>query len=178
MGLNIPGVGIQTIYPITAKEAAMERIPQFIPFEPAANIAALGTGQVDQIVSWNDFIVVKMGFTSPAVGFPAGPGRWKVQIQDINASRSFQPEGFDITAAIGANTGVSDSPPVELPVPWIFLEKTTIRVTFEELAGFANLPHLVLIGYLTNWARDASAAQARQELELKAMRRAAGEGGF
>lgn len=176
MGRTIPGGLPQApIYPISAKDAAMERVPYFLPFEPLVAIPALGTGQVDQTVSWQDFVCTKMGFTSPTVGFPAAPGRWKVQIQDIGGSRSFQPEGFNVTAAIGANAGQSDSAPVELPVPWIFMEKTTIRVTFEELTGFANTPHFLLIGYLTNWRREATAAQANQELVLKAMRMQAGE---
>lgn len=176
MGRPVPGgLAAQPIFPISAKDAAMEHVPYFIPFEPLAAIAALSTGQVNQVVSWQDFICTKIGFTSPPVGFPAAPGRWKVQIEDIGGSRTFQPEGFDITAVIGGNAGLSDAPAVEMPVPWIFLEKTTIRVTFEELTGFPNTPHLLLIGYLTNWQRDATAAQANQELALKAMRRQAGE---
>jgi len=162
------------VYPISAKDAAMERVPYFVPFEPLTPIAALATGQVDRTISWRDFVCVKLGFTSPTVGFPATPGRWNVQIQDVGASRNFQPDGFNITAAIGTNAGVSDSAPVDLCVPWVFLEKTTIRVTFEELAGFPNTPHLLLIGYLTNWNREATAAQAHQELTLQAMRRQAG----
>ncbi len=163
------------MYPMTEKDAALERVPQFLPFEPAANIAALATGQVDQIVSWMDFVATRIGFTSPTVGFPAMPGRWKVQIQDIGASRQFQPEGFNITALVGANTGVSDSAAVDLPVPWVFLEKTTVRITFQELTGFDNLPHLLLAGYLTNWRREASAAQSYQELNLKVLKSQAGE---
>lgn len=175
MGRTIPGgLPQQPIFPISAKDAAMERVPYFIPFEPLVAIAASATGQVDQTVAAQDFVCTKLGFTSPTVGFPATPGRWKVQIQDIGGSRNFQPEGFDLTAVIGGNAGVSDSPATELPVPWVFLEKTTIRVTFEELTGFANLPHLVLVGYLTNWSREATAAQANQELVLRAMRRQAG----
>jgi len=156
----------------------MERIPYFLPFEPAAAIAALQTGQVDQVVSYKDFVCVQMGFTSPTVGFPAAPGRWNVQIQDIGGSTNFQPQGFNITAAIGTNAGMSDSAAVDMPVPWVFMEKTTVRVTFQELAGFANTPHLVLIGYLTNWAREATAAQANQELVLKVMKKQAGEAGY
>ncbi len=185
MGRNFPGGGPpkpifpipgnnQPMYPISGKDAAMERVPYLIPFEPLIAIAANTTGQVDQLVSWRDFICTRVGFTSPTVGFPAAPGRWKVQIEDIGASRNFQPEGFDITAFVGGNTGISDSAAVDFPVPWVFLEKTTIRVTFEELTGFANLPHLVLVGYLTNWQREATAAQANQELALAAMKLQAG----
>ena len=134
---RIPGVsGGGDLFPISAKDAAMERVPQFIPFEPAAAIVANGTGQVDQIISWQDFVCTKIGFTSPTVGFPAAPGRWSVQIQDIGASRLFQPAAWDVTALIGGNTGTSDSAAVEMPVPWIFLEKTTIRITFGELICF------------------------------------------
>lgn len=169
------GLPNEEVYPISAQDAAMVRVPYWLAFEPLVAIAALGTDQVDQTISWQDFVCLKLGFTSPTVGFPAAPGRWKVQIQDVGGSRNFQPEGFDITAALGANPGQSDSAPVDFPVPWVFLEKTTIRVTFEELAGFANMPHLLLIGYLTNWGRDATAALASQELAFKAMKRQAGE---
>ncbi len=176
MGRSGPGgLAQQPIFAISAKDAAMERVPYLLPFEPLAAIAALATEQVNQTVSWLDFVCTRVGFTSPTVGFPAAPGRWKVQIQDIGGSRNFQPEGFDITALIGGNTGTSDSAAVDLPVPWVFMEKTTIRITFEELTGFANTPHLLLIGYLTNWNREATAAQANQELVIKAMRRQAGE---
>jgi len=162
----VPGAGREIMYPISQKDAQMMRVPWFLPFEPAVPIGALATGIVDQIVAWNDFVCTKIGFTSETVGFPATAGRWKVQMQDIGASQTFQPEGFNITALIGTNSGFSDSAAVDLPVPWPFMEKTTIRVTFEELAGFASIPHLLLIGYLTNWQRDATAAQARQEREL------------
>ena len=132
MGGRQLGTGGEQIWPLSEKDAALARIPQFYPFEPAAPIAGLATGQVEQIISWQDFVAVKVGFTSPTVGFPAASGRWKVQIEDIGASRSFQPEGWDVTAAIGVNSGMSDTQPIELPVPWVFLEKTTIRVIFEE----------------------------------------------
>lgn len=167
---QVPGMPTQTVYPISDKDAAMERVPWFQPFEPPAQIAGGATGNVDAVISWMDFVATKIGFTSETVGFPAAPGRWKIQIQDIGASKSFQPEGFDITALIGGNMGISNNPPVDLPVPWIFLEKTTIRVTFENLdPAIACLPHLLLIGFLTNWKRDAAAAQAREQYELAQM---------
>jgi hypothetical protein len=100
-----------------------------------------------------------------------------VQIRDVGGSRDFQPAAFNITALIGGNTGVSDSAAVDLPAPWVFLEKTTIRVTFQELTGFANTPSLLLVGYLTNWQRDAAAAQVTQALQLAAMKKQA-EGRF
>ena len=168
-GYTVPGTPTQTVYPISEKDAAMERVPWLLPFEPAAQIATGATGIVDQVISWQDFVATRIGFTSEPVGFPAGPGRWKVQIQDVGASRSFQPEGFDITALIGGNFGVSDNPNTDMPCPWVFLEKTTVRITFENLAGLAALPHLLLIGYLTNWKRDAAAALAQQELQLAAL---------
>ena len=165
-----PGAPRHTVYPISDKDAAMERVPWFQPFEPAAQIAGGATGIVDAVIAWMDFVATRIGFTSETVGFPAAPGRWKVQVQDIGASKAFQPEGWDATALIGGNFGISNNPAIDMPVPWVFLEKTTIRVTFENLdPALACLPHLLLIGYLTNWKRDAAAAQARQELELATM---------
>lgn len=175
--MNIPGGGgtHQTVYPIDFKTASMERVPYFLPFQPAAAIAALQTDTVDQVISAYDFVCTKVGFTSETVGFPAASGRWNVQIRDIGAQKDFQPEGWNVTAAIGANTGVSDSSPIDLPVPWVFLEKTTVRVTFQELTGFANTPSLVLLGFLTNWQREVAAAQSRQEMELAIMQRQMGQ---
>lgn len=163
-----PGGLLQTVYPISEKDAALMHVPHFLPFEPPAAIGALATGVVDRVISWMDFVCTRIGFTSETVGFPATAGRWKVQIQDIGASRNFQQEAWNITALIGTNSGFADSPAVDLPVPWPFLEKTTIRVTFEDLTGLGGIPHLLLVGYLTNWERDASAAQAREELALAA----------
>ncbi len=65
-----------------------------------------------------------------------------------------------------------------MPVPWVFLEKTTVRVTFEDLTALGGIPHLLLIGYLTNWQRDAAAAQALRELSLKAAEQAARGGNW
>ena len=171
---QIPGgVGNQTIYPISEKDAALMHVPHFLPFEPPAAIGALATGIVDKVISWMDFVCTRIGFTSETVGFPAMAGRWKIQIQDIGASRNFQQEAWTITALIGCNSGFADSAAVDLPVPWPFLEKTTIRVTFEDISGFGGIPHLLLVGYLTNWQRDATAAQAREELALAAQQNAA-----
>ena len=164
---EVPGTPTQTVYPISDKDAAMERRPWFLPFEPLVAVLGGATQVEDRIVAWNDFVCTRIGFTSGTLGFPAAPGRWRVQIQDIQASVSFQPEAFDITALIGGNHGISDNPPVDLPVPWVFLEKTTIRVTFENRdPAIPNMPSLLLIGYLTNWQRDAAAAQGRQALDL------------
>jgi len=175
-GMQVPGAPSQTIYPISERDAVMAHVPHFLPFSPAVAIGALATGIVDQVVSWQDFVCTKIGFTSETVGFPATAGRWKVQIQDVGASRNFQQEPWNITALIGANAGLSDSPAVEMPVPWVFLEKTTIRVTFEDLTAFGGIPEMLLVGYLTNWQRDATAAQARREVNLRAAEVAAAGG--
>lgn len=175
---QVPGQhNLQKIYPIDLKDASLARVPWFLPFEPPLPIAAAATGQVDQTIGWQDFVCIQVGFTSEEVGFPALPGTWKIQIQDIQASKNFQPEGFDITALLGGNFGMADSPPVDLPVPWVFMEKSTIRVFFENTANLGGIPHLLLIGYLTNWEREATAAAAHEELILKIMRRQAGEPG-
>ncbi len=167
-GQIMPGIPPITAYPISEKDAAMMRVPQFLPFEPTPAIAAFATDIVDLVVSWQDFVVTRVGFTSTTVGFPASAGRWKVQIHDVGASRQFQPAAWNITALIGSNSGFADSAAVDLPTPWVFLEKTTIRVTFEDISGFGGTPHLLLVGYLTNWQRDAVAAQRREELEVAA----------
>lgn len=172
-GIEMPGVPGKMLYPIDEKDAALMHIPHFKPFEPPAAIGGLGTGIVEEIVSWNDFVCTKIGFTSTTVGFPAMAGRWKVEIQDIGASRNFQPEAWNITALIGTNSGFADAPAVDLATPWPFLEKTTIRVVFEDLSSFGGIPHLLLIGYLTNWERDVTAAQERAKLVLAAQQRAA-----
>lgn len=177
-GINLPGQRDQVYYPIEEGDAQMMRVPYFMPFEPAAAIGALATVNVDQVISWQDFVCTRIGFTSTTVGFPATAGRWKVAIQDIRSSRLFQPENFDITALVGANSGVSDSAAVEMPTPWIFLNKTTIRVTFEDTSGFGGTPHLLLIGYLTSWARDATAELELQKLNLAALKRAAAGDGW
>ncbi len=169
----LPGGPVQTVYPISEKDAALMHIPHFLPFEPQVAIGPLASGIVDQVISWMDFVCTRIGFTSETVGFPAAAGRWKVQIQDIGASRQFQQNAWNITALIGCNSGFADSAAVDLPVPWPFLEKTTIRITFEDISGFGGIPHLLLIGYLTNWKRDATAAQAREELALAAQTNAA-----
>ena len=178
MGRNavvVPGGGNQVLYPVSEKDAALMHVPWFLPFEPNIPIGALATGIVDQVVSWRDFVCTKIGFTSETVGFPAMAGRWKVQVQDVGASRSFQQEAWNITALIGTNSGFADAPAVNLPTPWPFLEKTTIRVTFEDLSTFGGIPHLLLVGYLTNWQQDVTAAQAREELALAAQKRAAAQ---
>jgi len=165
---GLPGGVGQPLYPISEKDAALMHIPYFLPFEPDAAIATRATGIVDHVVAWKDFVCTKIGFTSETVGFPATAGLWKVQLQDVRASRSFQPEAFNITALVGTNSGFADSAAVDMPTPWPFIEKTTIRVTFESIDNFGGIPHLLLIGYLTNWERDVAAAQARQERALAA----------
>jgi hypothetical protein len=142
--------------------------------EPAAAVAAGATGQVDYTQGFMDFVCLQIGFTSESVGFPATAGRFTLQIQDIQASKNFQPLAWDVTAFIGGNFGVADNNARDLPVPWVFMEKTTIRAIFGNRAALACLPTLLLIGYLTDWARDATAAQANQELDMRVKRIQAG----
>jgi hypothetical protein len=124
--------------------AAQARQPWFINLEPAAAVAAGATGQVDYTQGFMDFVCLQIGFTSESVGFPGG------------------------------NFGVADNNARDLPVPWVFMEKTTIRAIFGNRAALACLPTLLLIGYLTDWARDATAAQANQELDMRVKRIQAG----
>lgn len=169
------GLMLPTLYAIDEKDASLERQPWFLPFEPAAAVGGGASATVDYTQPWMDFVCTGIGFTSGTVGFPAAPGRWKVSVQDVGAQKSWQPQTFDITAVVGGNFGVSDSSYVDLPVPWLFLEKTTIRVQFENRdPALACLPDLVLVGYLTDWEREAESSIARQSLELKALQRQAG----
>ena len=168
------------LYPIDEKDAALERTPRFLPFRPAVPVAAAGTATVDQVIAWQDFVWMGVGFTSQNVFVPPAATFWDITIEDVGASRTFQSQAFAITSLIGTNPGVSDSPAVDLYVPWVFLEKTTIRVQFTNNGGIANTPELLLIGYLTNWEREATAAIARQDLELKVLKAQAGDlpGGY
>jgi len=181
--MNARGLMLPTLYAIDEKSASLERQPWFVEFEPPAVVGGGATATVDYTVGWMDYVCIGFGFTSGTVGFPAGPGRWKISIQDIGAQKAWQPHAFDVTAVVGGNFGTSDSSYIELPVPWLFLEKTTIRVQFENRdPALACLPDLVLVGYLTDWEREAHAAIQRQNLELQALQRNAGmqpsRGGF
>ena len=53
-GQVVPGGGMQVIYPISEKDAAMMRQPWFLPFQPDAAIAALGTDVVDRVIAVSD----------------------------------------------------------------------------------------------------------------------------
>jgi len=164
--INVPVAAQTPAYPLSEKDAAQARQPWFVEFEPGAAVAGGAASQVDYTQGWRDFVATHIGFTSETIGFPATAGRFKVQIQDIQASASFQPAAWNITSLIGGNFGVSDSGAVEIPVPWVFLEKTTIRITFNNITALACLPNLLLYGYLTVWQREAAAAQGLQELDL------------
>jgi len=164
------------LYTIDAKDAALERQPFYIEFEPDAQVAAGQTEIVSETISWRDFICTSWGFTSETVGFPATAGRWKLYIEDVAAQKTFQPRAFNPTAVIGGNFGTGDNPSKDMPVPWIFLEKTVIRVQFTSLNGLDCLPTLVMSGYLTNWEAEATAAIERNRLQLAIMHRQAGEG--
>lgn len=169
-GLLIPGLTV-----LDEKDAMLERQPWVVEFEPPANVGGGATATVDFIQPWRDFVCSHIGCTSATVGFPAAPGRWKVTVQDIGAQRSWQPAAWDITALIGNNMGISDNPAFELPVPWLFTEKTTIRVQLQNRdPAIACLPTLVLAGFLTNWEREAASAMHRQKLERAALERQAG----
>lgn len=169
-GLLVPGLTV-----IDEKDAMLERQPWFVEFEPPAQVAGGATATVDFIQPWRDFVCTHIGCTSETVGFPAAPGRFKVTIQDVGAQRTFQPAAFDVTALIGNNMGASDNPAFELHVPWLFLEKTTIRVQLQNRnLAIPCLPTFLLAGYLTNWEREANTAMTLQQLQLAAMERQAG----
>lgn len=141
--------GMNEIVPIADERwVAMAQVPYIIDFTPPAAIAAGGVGLVTFVQAYRNFVVTHIGGTGPPVGIPGGPSRWKIAIRDITGSRNFQPHRWDLTAVIGGNSGVSDSPAFELPVPWLFVEKTSIEVTFENISVHPATPSLVMIGYL------------------------------
>lgn len=177
MQRNMRGSNIvpQELVAITAKDAALERQPFFIQFEPAAAVAGGATATVDWQVAYRDFICTRLGFTSDTVGFPAAQGRWRLTVEDVGAQRTWQPQAFDVTAAIGGNFGLNDERAIELPVPWVFMEKTTIRLQFTNRdPAIPGMPTGILIGYLANWNSEASAALKLQELDLAWKKRQAG----
>lgn len=166
----------QELFQITEKDAILERQPFFLQMEPGALVAGGATATVDQQIAWRDFVCTKLGFTSDTLGFPVTPGRWRLTIQDIGAQRNWQPAAFDVTAAMGGNFGMNDQPPLELPVPWVFREKTTVRAQFTNRdPAIPAIPTLVLMGFLCNWENEAIAGRANQQLELAVMKRLAGQ---
>lgn len=141
--------GMAEIVPISDERwVSMAQVPQLIDFTPPAAIVAGGVGIVTVVQGYRNFVCTHIGGTGPPVGIPAGPSRWKIAVRDIGGSRNWQPHRWDLTAVIGGNSGVSDSAPFELPVPWLFAEKTSIEVTFENISVHPAIPTVVLIGYL------------------------------
>lgn len=170
------GLLLPSLFAIDEKDAALERQPQFIEFTTAAQVAGGATGTLDFTVPWRDFVCTGLGFTSETIGFPGAPGRWRLTIEDIGAQKTWQPHPWDVTAVVGGNFGTADSSFIELPVPWLFMEKTTIRIQMENRdAGLACLPTCVLVGYLTNWKNEVKAAIQRQSLELQSLQAQAGQ---
>ena len=166
---------LPTVHAIDEKDAMLERQPWFVEFEPPAAVGGGATATVEYTQPWRDFVCVGFGMTSGTVGFPAAPGRWKISIRDVGAQKEWQPHSWDATAVIGGNFGASDTNYVDLPVPWLFLEKTAIRIQMENRdPALACLPSLVLVGYLTDWEREAKAAIEKQNLQLAALQRQAG----
>jgi hypothetical protein len=166
----------QELFQITAKDAALARQPFWIPFEPAAAVAGGATATVDWQVAYRDFVWTAIGFTADTVGFPATPGRWRLTIEDVGAQKNFQPAAWDVTAGMGGNFGLNDMMPLNLPVPWVFMEKTVIRLQFTNRdPAIPGTPSCDLIGFLTNWEAEASASRERELLEIEALKRQAGQ---
>lgn len=135
--------GMAEIVPIADERTVqMAQVPWIVDFTPLAAIAAAAVGIVTYVQGYRNFVCTHIGSTGPSVGIPGGPLCWKIAVRDIAASRNFQPHRWDATAVIGGNSGTSDTGPFELPVPWMFLEKTSIEVTFENLSAFAAIRHL------------------------------------
>lgn len=143
-----PSQPIQSIVPVDAKGVKMDPVPQFIQFQPPAQVLAGATGLVTYTVDVRDFICTHLGFTSQGVGVPVVGMVFNLQVTDVGASRTFQPFFWNSTAALGTNPATSDHGPLELPVPWRFSAKTTVRVEFQNTGTLACTPTVVLIGYL------------------------------
>ncbi len=168
-------IAVPGLHSLDERDAMMERQPWFIEFEPPAQVAGGATATVDITVPWRDFVCTYIGMTAETVGFPATPGRFKVSVEDIGAQRTWQPAAFDITPFVG-NMGINDAGAFQLSAPWLFLEKTQIRVQMQNRdPAIPCLPTLVLHGFLTNWEREANSAMRKQQLELNALKIAAGE---
>lgn len=175
MGYNPNQAPLMQQHVIDEKDAMLERQPWWLEFEPQAQVGGGATATVEYTVAWRDFVWTRLGFTSETVGFPAGPGRWKAQIEDVGAQRTMQPFAFDLTAAIGGNFGTSDNTPLENAIPWVFMEKTVIRVQLQNRdPAIAALPSLVMHGFLTHWKREAAKALRLGQLELAIKERQAG----
>ena len=126
------------------RQVVTERVPHFLEFVPAAAVAAAAVAQVDQVISWRDFVATHIGFNTGLVGLPAAAMQFLVSVEDISAQRNWQPQRWDVASFCG-NVNVAAQ---EMPMPWVFKEHTTIRVMFENLGGLAAIPRLLLAGYL------------------------------
>ncbi len=129
-------------------QLAVKKIPWTLEFEPAAAIAVGATWIDTFTVPFRDFVITHMGFTAPSEGFPAGPSTWKIGVEDVGESRTWQPRLFSTTGLIGGNHGISDSPAFELSVPWPVSERGTLRVQIFNDGNFAGTPQLIFHGYL------------------------------
>lgn len=147
MGANI-NQGLPQMTPVDAKGVIMAKVPQFIEIEPGAAVAAAAVAQVIYNVGVRDFVCTHLGFTSAPVGLPLAGQRFKISIRDIGSNTSFEPFRWHTTSALGRPTATGALQPFQLPVPWTFQARTSIRVDFENIGGLACLPNLVLIGYL------------------------------
>lgn len=133
---------------IQARQVKYASIPYFIQVQPAANVPAGSTVQVEYTVGVRDFICTNLGFTSSPVGVPAQGQVFNLGLEDVGMSRQFQPDRWNTTAVFGSNPALSDQPAFLMPVPWPFKAHTTIRIEFENIGTLACLPTLVLVGYL------------------------------
>lgn len=144
---QIPGP--ESVLTISSDElVAQAPVPYIIDFTPTALVAVGALQTETHVHSYRNFVCTHIGVTGPTVGVPSHPSRFRVQVRDLNAGRNFQPHRWDATAVIGGNLGQSDSSAFELPVPWVFISKTTIEVTFENISTHPAIPSMVLIGYL------------------------------
>ena len=138
------------IKPIDPRGVPRAPVPYYIEMEPAAAVPAGANVVVRNTLGPRDFVCKGWGFTSAPVGFPAAGQYFKIGIVDIGASIRFQPFRFHVTPIIGTNPGVGDQAKTDFPdeAPWTFSKQTTIEIEFENIGALADLPTLVLHGYL------------------------------
>ena len=144
MGLQ-NGIGIM---PVDEKGVKLQPVPQFIEMQPPAPVPIGTTSRVLLTVGVRDFVMTHLGFTSDGVGLPIRGQDFRVSIEDIGASRTFQPAPWHITPLTGVDPFVGDQPAFQLPCRWRFESHTTIAVEFTNMGAIACKPRLLLVGFL------------------------------
>ena len=133
---------------IRMKDLPLVTVPQFIEFEPAANIAAGATGVVRYTMPVRDFVWAQLGFHTDLVGVPAARQRCRLEIRDIGSSMDFQPMPWLVSPIVGYEDGSRVCLELLPEQRWLFKAQTTVEVTFSNISGLPYLPTLIMGGWL------------------------------